>query len=423
MGLFGFKKSSKENVNADENAYGQQQQNYQCPPQAYYQGSSKLIGYYANWTCYRGYEPTKIPVEKLTHINYAFANIENGEVVLGDKWADIEKPYGGDENCPIKGNYNLLLNPNGPIKRRNPNLKVLISVGGWTWSKNFSDVAADEASREKFAISCATFCNRYGFDGVDIDWEFPIKGGLEGNIHRPEDGDNYVLLLKAIRNHLNNISQMNNKQYLLTIASSAASYNYSCLNLKALSEPLDWINLMNYDYAGSWCKHTCHQANLYMEKPLPDGRVPTHNSVCKSVEDFFNQGVPPNKIVIGVPFYGRGFANVEANPNDYTATGMYAKFSGPLGKHEGGNFNYYEIRSDYFNPTSGYIRYWSDNCCAPYLFNPQTRGLIVYDDSWSIHYKAKYAKEHNLGGVMIWELSGDGNDELLNALVSTLSSS
>jgi len=335
----------------------------------------KLIGYYANWKCYKGYEPTKVPVEKLTHINYAFANIENGEVVIGDKWCDIEKPYGGDEKSPIKGNYNLFLNPGSELRRRNPYLRVLISVGGWTWSKDFSDIAAEATSREKFAISCATFCNRYGFDGVDIDWEFPVRGGMEGTTHRPEDGDNYVLLLKKIREHLNNLSQINGRPYFLTIASSAAHFIYSCLNLKAIAEPLDWINLMCYDYSGTWCHHTNHQANLYLEKPLPDGSVPTHNSVSKCVEDFMAQGVPANKLVVGVPFYGRGFDNVESNSADYTATGMYAKFNGALPNNDGeaGNFQYCDIRNNFISPTSGYIRYWSDNCCAPYLFNPEKK--------------------------------------------------
>jgi len=430
MGLFNFMKKSKEDVNDDSDnkniitgtPSAEQQQPYQGQQYNAYHSERKLIGYYANWICYKGYEPTKVPVEKLTHLNYAFANIENGEVVLGDKWIDVEKSFGGDSDSPIKGNYNLFLNPNGPLKKRNPNLKVLISVGGWTWSKNFSDVAASEESRIKFAISCATFCNKYGFDGVDIDWEFPVKGGMEGNIHRPEDGDNYVLLLKKIREHLDNLSQINNRPYLLTIASSAAAYNYTCLDLKALAEPLDWINLMCYDYAGSWSKFTNHQANLHLEKPLEDGKVPTHNSVSKCVEDFLTRNVPSHKLVVGVPFYGRGFDNVEANSEDHTATGMYAKFSGALKGKEStaGNFQYHEIRSDILNPSSGYIRYWSDNCFAPYLFNPEKRGLIVYDDTWSLHYKAEYVKQKNLGGIMIWELSGDANDELINALVSTL---
>jgi len=427
MGLLKFlNKISKENLNEQVDQIAEQpteqEQLYQGgqQPQAYNYNGRKLIGYFANWTCYKGYEPAKVPVEKLTHINYAFANIKDGEVVLGDKWIDTDKPYGGDDDCPIKGNYNLFLNPNGPLKKRNPNLKVIISVGGWTWSKDFSDVASTEESREKFAISCATFCNTYNFDGVDIDWEFPIKGGQEGNGHRPEDGDNYVLLLQAIRKHFNNLTQMNGKQYILTIASTAAKYNYSLLDMKAISEPLDWINLMNYDYSGMWSSCATHQANLYMEKPLPNGTVPTHNSISQCVEDFLKQGVPASKLVVGVPFYGRGFGNVEANPDDYTASGLYAKFNGPLDGKEAGSFQYFEIRNDYINTTSGYKRYWSENCYAPYLFNPEKRGLISYDDTWSMHYKADYVKSNNLGGVMIWELSGDFNDELLNALVTTL---
>lgn len=409
--LLNFHKHSNNNIN--------KYQNVPHSPQPY----QKIIGYYAGWKCYSNYEPKNIPVEKLTHINYAFANIENGEVVLGDKWADIEKPYGDeDSKCPIKGNFNQLLNPVGPLKQRNPLLQVLISVGGWTWSKNFSDVASTEESREKFAISCATFINRYGFDGIDLDWEFPVKGGMDGNIHRPEDGENYILLLKQIRNHLLQLSAINRRQYLLTIASPATPYNYDCLKLKELSEYLDWINIMNYDYAGPWSSMTLHQANLYASKPLVDAKPLTTTSVDQCVKDFIVKGVPPAKIVIGIPFYGRGFANVEANPNDFTYSGLYAKFNGPLkGKsEEAGNFQYSEIRECYLNPQSGYIRYWNEDLHSPHLFNPTTRGVIVYDDQWSMFYKGKYAQANNLGGVMIWELSGDFHEELLNSLCSSI---
>lgn len=383
----------------------------------------KIIGYYPAWKCYSNYEPKDIPVEKLTHINYAFANIENGEVVLGDKWADVEKPYGNEgPNCQIKGNFNQLLNPTGFIRQRNPLLKVLISIGGWTWSKSFSDIAATEASRERFAVSCATFTNKYGFDGVDIDWEFPVKGGLEGNIHRPEDADNYILLLYAIRKHLEILGGMNGRKYLLTIASPATPFNYDCLKLRELSEPLDWINIMNYDYAGPWSEMTLPQANLYPAKPLDNsgGVPPTHTSVDQCVKDFIDRGVPPMKIVVGIPFYGRGFANVDQS----TINGLYSRFNGPLqGKgQEPGNFQYSEIREFYLNPESGYIRYWNSDTCSPHLYNPSTRSVIVYDDPWSMFYKGTFVTSKNLGGAMIWELSGDFHEELLNSLCSSIRS-
>jgi chitinase len=125
-------------------------------------------GYYASWTLYtRGYEVADIPAQRLTHINYAFANISAaGEVVLGDSWADVEMSYAGDTGAePFQGAFNQLLK----LKARHPHLKTLISVGGWSWSSRFSDVALTADSRAKFARSAVAFITRYGFDGIDID--------------------------------------------------------------------------------------------------------------------------------------------------------------------------------------------------------------------------------------------------------------
>ena len=136
--------------------------------QAEAQEGRRIVAYYTAWSIYaRNYFVTDIAAQKLTHINYAFANIANGEIALGDRWADIEKPYPGDSwDDPLRGNFNALLT----LKERHPHVKTLISVGGWTWSGRLSDAAVSEDSRRRFAASCVDFMTRYGFDGVDIDW-------------------------------------------------------------------------------------------------------------------------------------------------------------------------------------------------------------------------------------------------------------
>lgn len=166
----------------------------------------RLVGYFTSWSVYvRDYHVPDIPAEKITHINYAFANISPsvGTIVLGDPYADIDKYYPGDSWDPdsLRGSFHQLQ----ILKGNHPNVKTLISVGGWTWSVYFSNVALTPESRDVFATSCADFIDEYTFDGVDIDWEYPVSGGEPGNIYRPEDRENFTLLLVAIRGKLDSL--------------------------------------------------------------------------------------------------------------------------------------------------------------------------------------------------------------------------
>ena len=137
---------------------------------------SRVVGYYPGWGIYsRGFEVADLPGDQLTHINYAFANLVGGECVLGDPWADVERHLPGDpwsgpgSDASYFGNFRQL----DLLQEEHPALKTLISIGGWTWSGNFSDAALTPASRARFATSCADFMENYGFDGIDIDWEYP----------------------------------------------------------------------------------------------------------------------------------------------------------------------------------------------------------------------------------------------------------
>jgi len=162
----------------------------------------RVVGYFAEWGIYdRNYQVMDVPADKLTHLNYAFADIsDSGQVVLFDSWAAVDRPYAGDmAYTPVKGSFHQL----AKLKEQNPDLQTLISVGGWTLSDKFSDVALTDASRETFATSAVDFMVKYGFDGIDLDWEYPVSGGLPTNTYRPQDGANYVLLVKKIREKLN----------------------------------------------------------------------------------------------------------------------------------------------------------------------------------------------------------------------------
>ena len=156
----------------------------------------RIVGYYSSWSIYgHQYFVTDIPAGKLTHINYAFFDIsQDGECALGDELADVQFRYPGDpENLPLYGNIRQL----NLLRETNPDLKIMMSIGGLTWSSGFSDVALTDDSRQSFVLSCVEMMARYGFDGIDVDWEFPVSGGLGGG--RPEDKGNFTLLLAEFR--------------------------------------------------------------------------------------------------------------------------------------------------------------------------------------------------------------------------------
>jgi len=200
------------------------------------------------------------------------------------------------------------------LKPKHPHLKTLISVGGWTKSGRFSDMASTVASRKVFAQSCKDFIKKYGFDGVDLDWEYPVSGGLEGNSRRPEDGANYVLLIKAIRAAIGSSK-------LITIAAGATKQMADNLKMKEMAQVLDFINIMSYDYHGSWDTVTGHHTGLRLNSEDPTAA--SQLSTDKSVQTFVASGCPASKLNIGMAYYGRGYLNV-ANVNN----GLFQKFSG-----------------------------------------------------------------------------------------------
>ena len=266
-------------------------------PQPHY----RILGYFASWGIYdRGYYVTDIPADKLTHLNYAFAAIsDGGEITLSDAWADTQFPYPGDaDDQPLKGNFHQLQ----LLKQAHPYLQTLISIGGWTGSAKFSDVALTEASRQKFARSVVAFMTRYGFDGADIDWEYPTGGGDSGNVERPEDKANFALLLAELRAQFDAQEAQDGHHYLLTIALGADRGAIQPLDWAAILPSLDWVNLMTYDMAGAWSAVTDFNSPLYA--------AGDHNSDDIAVRSLLELGVPADKLVLGAPFYGVGWNGV-----------------------------------------------------------------------------------------------------------------
>jgi chitinase len=360
----------------------------------------KIVGYFVEWAVYdRNYHVKNVPADQLTHLNYAFAKIVDGEVTLFDRFAAVDKAYPGDKRGDgvLRGNFGQLLQ----LKKKHAHLKTLISVGGYTLSGPFSDVALTEQSRSRFAASCVVFIKKYGFDGVDVDWEYPMAGGAEGNKKRPEDKANFTLLLAEIRKQLDAAGQADGLRYLLTIAAPAGPRNIVNLELDKIHRHVDWVNLMAYDFHGGWDKLTHFNAPLFAIKDDPASDVQSRKfNVDAAVKAYLDAGVPAEKLVLGVPFFGRGWAGVpNANHGLFqTSTSI------PKGTWEPGVFDYKDLAAHFVGK---YPRYWQDEAKAPWLYDEKTGLMISYDDPESLRAKGAYARGKNLGGVMCWELSAD----------------
>jgi chitinase len=328
--------------------------------------------------------PADIKAEELTRINYAFANLKEGRVVEG---------FTHD-----KENFAVLTG----LKTRNPELKVLVSVGGWTWSGAFSDAALTKESRETFIESAVAFVVKYDLDGLDIDWEYPGLIG-NGNVFRPEDKQNYTLLLKELRQAFNREGERLHRHLYSSVATGANADFVSHTELAKVAREVDSVNLMSYDYyEPTDDKIAGHHAPLFTNPA--DGK---HISADASVRMYLAAGVPAAKIVLGVPFYGHAWTT--------TSDVTHGLYQPAAGSHVPTNFHDLTSYS-----TAGYTRYWDSIASAPYLYNPATHVFISYDDPESLALKCAYVRKHMLGGVMFWDYEGDSNGRLLNTLFTAL---
>jgi GH18 family chitinase len=389
-----------------------------CPPQR------RIVAYFIEWGIYgRDYQPLDTPAGKITHINYAFANIgADLRIAIGDPYAAIDKYYDGDTSeQPYRGTYNQL---NNVLKAKYPHLKVLISVGGWTWSGRFSDAALTPQSRAVFAESCVDFIRAYNFDGVDLDWEYPVCCGLPGNTYRPEDKENYTLLLQELRTQLDAAAAQDGRTYLLTIASPGGYDKLENMDLAGIAEACDWINLMGYDYHGAWdLTATNHHSKLYPNPDDPgDPLIAQRYNTDWAVQVHFDAGVSPEKLVVGVPFYGRAWMGVPPD-ND----GLFQSATGvPPGTWDDGTSgatginDYTEIES--FMKSGLYQLHRDPDSLVPWLYSPTAHNghFISFEDPASIAAKAEYAVQRNVGGLMFWEITADRNERLLDEVVTGL---
>jgi len=343
-----------------------------------------VIGYIASW---KGVEPDKIPAEKLTHLNYAFANVSDGLVTSG-------------EGLAARDSINFLkLNT---LKSRNPNLKILVSIGGWTWSKGFSDAVLTPESRKKMTASGIDFLIKHKLDGLDFDWEYPALQG-DNNVVRDVDKENFVAMLQSFRGALDSLGQLHQKHYLTTIASGGFRKYLEVNDLRAAAKYLDLVNIMSYDLFGAGDDTTSHHANLYKGNPDLMPASKRNRSVQSAVMDHIEFGVPREKIVVGIPFYGKRWKDVGPEHNGHYQPGTFDR---GLSQDK-----IYELQS---NPA--YREWWDYGAENAFLYSEEKREWVTFESRRSIEHKIYFMKKEQLAGVMFWELSEDPSGSLLDAI-------
>lgn len=346
-----------------------------------------VLGAYFASTDENTYPISAIPADVLTHIFYAFATIENGHLALPPQ-------------APAH------LEAFAALKRAHPALKIILSIGGWG-AGGFSDAARTSQSRDTFVDDSVRLAA--GFDGLDLDWEFPVSGGPAELNHRPEDRRNVTLLARQLRRGLG-------PSRLLTAAlpagrlQAAGPYDPAeSFELAAVAEQLDFVNLMTYDFGTEFSPIATFNAPLaeVEQDPLEAG-LRRWNNVTAAVEYYERHGVQRDKVVLGVPFYGQGFR--VAAPGDQAGL-----FQPQLGTVEVGDWR--DIKRDLL-PDPTWQRHRHPVARSPWLYHPGTRTFVSYEDAESITERATFAAREGLRGAFTWHLAGDDNEHTLLAAMA-----
>ncbi len=367
-------------------------------------GGNKLLGYFVQWGVYqRGYHVKNIDTSgsaaKLTHINYAFGNVQNGQCTIGDSYADYDRFYSAAESVDgvadtwdagaLRGNFNQLRK----LKKKYPHLKVLFSFGGWTWSGGFGQAAQNPAA---FAESCYRLVEdpRWAdvFDGIDIDWEYPNACGLTCDSSGPA----------AFRNLMSALRSRFGSGNLVTAAITADGTDggkIDAADYAGAAQYVDWYNVMTYDFFGAWDADgpTAPHSPLHSYSGIPIADF--HSD--KAIQKLKSKGIPASKLLLGIGFYGRGWTGVTQSTPGGSA-------SGPApGTYEQGIEDYKVLKTRC--PATGTVAGTAYAFCGGQWWS--------YDTPSTIGGKMTYSKNQGLGGAFFWELSGDtAGGELITAM-------
>ncbi|MFF7600746.1 glycosyl hydrolase family 18 protein [Streptomyces mirabilis] len=370
-------------------------------------GNAVKLGYFTEWGIYgRNYNVKNLVTSgsaaKITHINYAFGNVTNGQCAIGDSYADYDKAFTADQSVsgvadtwdqPLRGNFNQLRE----LKAKYPNIKILWSFGGWTWSGGFAQAAANPTA---FAQSCYNLVEdpRWAdvFDGIDIDWEYPNACGLSCDT---SGAAAYKNLMQALRAKFGT----NNLVTAATTADGTSGGKIDAADYAGASQYVDWYNVMSYDFFGAFNAQgpTAPHSPLTSYSGIPTPGFTTADAIAK----FKAKGVPASKLLIGIGFYGRGWTGVTQDAPGGTATGPAP------GTYEQGIEDYKVLKTSC--PATGTIAGTAYAHCGSNWWS--------YDTPATIGTKMAWAKSQGLGGAFFWEFSGDtSNGELVSALTNGL---
>ncbi|TYD37638.1 chitinase [Xanthomonas sontii] len=398
-------------------------------------GGKRVIGYFTQWGIYgRNYQVRDIQASGaagyLTHINYAFGNVRNNRCEVGvtqpsdsstgaggDAFADYTKAFSAAQSVdgvgdtwdqPLRGNWNQLKK----LKAAHPGLKVLISLGGWTWSRGFSSAARAE-NRQAFVASCIDAYIRGNlpvtdgaggsaaaagvFDGIDIDWEYPVACGIACG--SAEDRQNFTALLAEFRRRLDQVRP----GLLLTVAVGAGIDKIRVTDPNLYAPYLDYLNVMTYDFHGAWDPQTNHHSALFESSADPSSGDQRYYNSNDAIQAFLDRGVPAAKLNLGIGFYGRGWTNV---PN--VNHGLYQSGSAAPGTYEAGIEDYKVLRG---RAGTSYV---DAQAHAHWKYDGST--FWSYDNPALVTEKMNYVKTQGLGGAFFWEFSGDYQGELLKTM-------
>ncbi|MGM0254456.1 MULTISPECIES: glycosyl hydrolase family 18 protein [unclassified Enterococcus] len=411
------------------------------------------VMYYGDWSIWGGegnFYPKDIPADQITHLNFAFLDFDsNGDLEFTDTDAAVGAPL-GQTGVQWNSASSGILNAIQDLRGKNPNMKIGVSLGGWSKSGDFSEVAADPVKRQNLVENVTRFIKYTNMDFVDVDWEYPAdvrQPDLVDNVNDegtpnavPEDKENYIILLNEIRESIDEQGEELGKTYELSVALPASQSKLSSgIDIDGLFEVVDFANIMTYDMNGGWGDRSGHHTALYGNPADPN--YDQGLSVDQTVQFLRDEGAPAEKIVIGAAFYTRGWHEV-AEGNDPLLPGLFqtaeqsnrnadltatygAKNKSPLvvgdGGRAGGVWPYRNI-PDLISATSGLTEYWDDVAKAPYMYSTETGEFFSFDNERSIGYKTQYVQEEELGGVISWMQSQDKEttstkrDELTNAI-------
>ncbi|GAA2619519.1 MULTISPECIES: glycoside hydrolase family 18 protein [Streptomyces] len=396
----------------------------------------RKVGYFTQWGVYgRDFQVQDLEANgsagKLTHINYAFGNVSpQGTCFTGnvpgeaDAWADYVRPLDAANSVdgvadtgeqPLAGNFNQLRE----LKARHPGLKVLISLGGWSWSTHFSDAALTPASRKAFVESCIDLYIKGNlpqdgarggagaaagvFDGIDLDWEWPGSAGDTDTTYRPEDKQNFTALVKEFRTQLDAYARSQRKKtsYELTAFVPTAPAKIDAgFDVRRIMRDLDFVTLQGYDFHVSGEPRTAQQSALHARNDF---------SVDGTVDAWRRRGAPADKLVMGMPFYGQGWTGVSGGGD-----GMGQPATGPAPATWSAGYEDYKALKKLAD-SGAYTVHRDRRGGHAWLFDGTT--LWTYDDPQVLRAKTGYIREHGLGGAMFWSLDADTSDgELMTAV-------